>query len=360
MENADKVYIDLQKHLDKQAVGFPATKSGVEIRVLKHFFNPEQASLALHLNYRPQSTLDIFDSVKSTGVSLEKVKNMLDTMENTGAIGALERNGIEHYFTMPLIVGMLEWHQNNLTPQFMADFSEYSNSEFGRAYASTKTSQMRTVPVGKSIQAEHHITTYDNIRETIKGTDGPIVVAGCMCRKLAGSRGQPCHKTSRVETCMGFGDWARHFIKAGSGRQITNEEALEITRQNELDGLVLQPNNYLKFDFVCACCGCCCGILRIQKILPKPALTWAHNYYSVIDTERCTSCGVCEERCQVNAIKMDKQSGYATISLDRCIGCGNCAAICPTEALRLVRKEKETVPPEDCTRLYEILAERKS
>lgn len=46
MTNADKVYVELQQHLDKLAVGFPATKSGVEIRILKELFNPEQASLA--------------------------------------------------------------------------------------------------------------------------------------------------------------------------------------------------------------------------------------------------------------------------------------------------------------------------
>jgi Fe-S-cluster-containing dehydrogenase component len=62
----------------------------------------------------------------------------------------------------------------------------------------------------------------------------------------------------------------------------------------------------------------------------------------------------------MNAVKVDEQNGYATIDLDRCIGCGNCVAACPSEALRLVKTEKETVPPEDCTGLYELLAERKS
>ena len=81
MENADKVYVDLQKHLDKQAVGFPATKSGVELRILKHLFNPEQASLALYLNYIPQSALDIFNEVKGTGISFDKVKSLLEEME---------------------------------------------------------------------------------------------------------------------------------------------------------------------------------------------------------------------------------------------------------------------------------------
>jgi len=44
MEQSDQVYINLQKHLDRQAVGFPATKTGVEIRILKHIFTPENVS----------------------------------------------------------------------------------------------------------------------------------------------------------------------------------------------------------------------------------------------------------------------------------------------------------------------------
>ncbi len=35
MAKNDNVYIKLQKHLNNQAVGFPATKSGVEIKILK-------------------------------------------------------------------------------------------------------------------------------------------------------------------------------------------------------------------------------------------------------------------------------------------------------------------------------------
>jgi hypothetical protein len=33
--------------------------------------------------------------------------------------------------------------------------------------------------------------------------------------------------------------------------------------------------------------------------------------------------------------------------------------VCPLEAIKLVRKEKEAVPPEDVTGLYKILAEKK-
>jgi ferredoxin len=359
MKNADNVYINLQKHLDKQAVGFPATKSGVEIRILKELFTSEQASLALHLNYQPQSALEIFNQAKGSGLSLEKVKSLLEEMERNGAIVSTLKNGTEHYFTIPLLVGVVELHGYKATPQFWADFGEYTGGEFGKAYASTKVSQMRTIPVEKSIPVEHHVATYDQIREIINSTDGPITVSRCMCREGAKQRGQPCHVTSRLETCMCFGDWARHFIKLGLSREITREEALEIVRQNEEDGLVLQPNNYQKIDFVCSCCGCCCGVLTRQKVLPKPAEIWAHNFYAMVETETCTGCGTCIEKCQIKAATIDEQNGYSIINLDRCIGCGNCVASCPSGALKLVKKEKETAPPEDSSSLYKILAEKR-
>jgi electron transport complex protein RnfB len=43
MEHDYQMYVKLQKHLDNQAVGFPATRSGVEIKILKHIFSPEEA-----------------------------------------------------------------------------------------------------------------------------------------------------------------------------------------------------------------------------------------------------------------------------------------------------------------------------
>ena len=52
MEQNNQVYIKLQQHLDSQAVGFPATKSGVELKILKHIFTPEEAEIASFLDYK--------------------------------------------------------------------------------------------------------------------------------------------------------------------------------------------------------------------------------------------------------------------------------------------------------------------
>jgi Na+-translocating ferredoxin:NAD+ oxidoreductase subunit B len=357
MSSEDKIYRELQMHLDKQAVGFPATESGVEIRILKELFNPEQARVALCLSYEPRSASDIYEHVKDKSMPLEKVQNILIELASNGSIGEKEKNGIGYYYIMPLLIGIVEWHGSKATPQFWADFREYINSDYGKTYASTRISQMRTIPVRKSIEIEHSVTTYDHVRDIINNTEGPIIISPCMCREGAKGRGEPCKKTSRVEACMAFNDWARHFIKAGQGREITREEALEITRQNEEDGLILQPTNYQKPDFICACCGCCCGVLRIQKLLPEPAKNWSHNYNAIVNIELCTGCGICVERCQIEAITIDEQNECSVINLARCIGCGNCVVTCPSEALTMAKVKNESAPPDDSTGLYKILAE---
>ena len=50
MDAGDRVYRELQEHLDKSAVGFAATESGADIRLLKHLLTPEEAGIATLLS----------------------------------------------------------------------------------------------------------------------------------------------------------------------------------------------------------------------------------------------------------------------------------------------------------------------
>ena len=51
------------------------------------------------------------------------------------------------------------------------------------------------------------------------------------------------------------------------------------------------------------------------------------------------NCGVCIERCQMNALEFE--NGEISLNNDRCIGCGLCVTTCPTGALTLIRKPKD-------------------
>ncbi len=359
MNKEKKIYKKLQKHLNNQPVGFPATHSGIEIRLLKHFFTPEEARLVLSLNYKPTPMEQIYEKIEESGISLSDMEKMLDAMLKKGSVGHMERDGVRYFFTMPLLVGMYEGHLDKLTHEFLTDFKKYTaHKTWGLEFLSTEVSQMRTIPIEKSIPIEHHIATYDQLTHLINESD-KIVINECICRKSANMRGKPCQKTSRVDTCMALGDVAKNCIRSGIGREISKEAAHEIARQNEADGLILQPSNSQKAEFICACCGCCCGMLSVYNLLPRPHEFWTINYHASVDTKICTGCRTCIERCQVHAIRMDEQLGVSTINTDRCIGCGICVSSCPSGAITLIQNNNPVVPPENTEALYDTIMDNK-
>ena len=360
MIQEEKIYRELQRHLDKLPVGYPAAKSGADIRLLKRFFEPDEAALAIQLSHRPRTAREIFDGIRESGISLKQVEEMLEGMLKKGVIGHVEKDGARSFFNVPLVVGMYEGQLKRLTPEFLADFDEYTGEmAFGLAFLGTALPQMRTIPVERSITPEHHVATYDQLTRLLMENEGPIVVNECICRQAAKIRGKKCRKTTRMETCMALGDIAKNCIRIGVGRQVTKEEALAIARQNEEEGLVLQPSNARGAEFLCACCGCCCGMLALHRALPRPVAFWATNYHASVDADACTGCGTCEKRCQLRAIKVDDTEGVSRVNLDRCLGCGNCVTTCPSEALHLEKKEKETEPPETNADLYDIIMANK-
>jgi len=360
MIKKDGMYRLLQQHLDKQAVGFPAAGSGADICFLKRLFTPDEAKIALHLSYHPTPLGQIVANT-APEFSAEQTEQLLDGMFMKGAIGWKEKDRVSHWYVMPLVIGMYEAQDGNPTPEFLDDASAYMKTvAYGKAFLAVKPSQMRTIPIHKSIPVKHHVATYDQIRAIIQTAHGPFVALKCICRTGRAVRNKPCKKTSRLETCLGFGDVAAMVLRRKHGREVSRDEALAILQQNEDDGLVLQPANAQQPEFVCSCCGCCCGMLSFQKFLPHPVDFWTSNFYAEVDPEACSRCGKCVARCQVNAVTLTGPNGKARINLNRCIGCGLCMPTCPSNAVRLKKKVPETIPPKNEDDLYDkVMANKK-
>ena len=358
MAAEENAYRRLQEHLDKMPLGYPATKSGVEINLLMTIFTPQEAKIATHLDYKHKTVDQIFETAKEEINSKEELKRILDEIVSKGGISRRERDLKDQYAVIPLILwGMFEYQLKRLTPEFLMNLGQYMQGEFGYELASTKVPKIRVIPIEESIGVEHRIATYDELRHIIERSGEHITVQECMCKKMNDMMGKPCQVTDRREVCMSFGDLADLYAKEGWGRKVDQKEALEIARKNEGEGLVLQPGNEQEPAFMCACCGDCCGVLGPMKSFPRPVDIVATNYYAKVNTKLCKGHGICVERCPMEAVKVEDK--VSSIDLARCIGCGLCVPTCPVNAIRHVKKAKETVPPKTEEDLYDTIMARK-
>ncbi len=356
----DHAYAQLQRHLDRQTLAFPATRSGSEIRLLKQIFSPREALAATCLTYRFESFAVVFARAGQITSSAVEMQALLDALEQKGGIGTKIAAGQKFYYNLPLVVGFFEAQAGRLTPEFIKAFDEYTaNRKFGLDFISTKLPQMRTIPIAKSIQSHLAVSTFDEVTSLLKTAEPPFVILECICRQKKALLDAPCRATKRLETCLAAGTVAQAALRRNMGREITQQESISILAQNQKDGLVLQPSNTRKAEFICSCCGCCCGMLGMQKKLPVPVHFWTSNFYAVVDSTACNGCGHCEQRCQVNAVRVSAKTKRSVVDLNRCIGCGLCIPVCPQKALTLEEKTIQAHPPEDLEELFGIIMSNK-
>ncbi len=71
-------------------------------------------------------------------------------------------------------------------------------------------------------------------------------------------------------------------------------------------------------------------------LLLNPSILEKHPFISgqkaVVETTRCSGCGICEELCQFHAVSMGER---AEINPMNCEGCSVCAHFCPEDAIEL-------------------------
>lgn len=345
----ESLYRKLQQNLDRMPVPFPATESGVEIRILERLFTPEEAEVALALSMVPEAPRSIRKRL-SRAWTIERVAAVLERMREKGVVETIRVRGARRYGKSMLAVGMYERQLSHLTPELQRDVEQYFDEAFGAAFHSGRTPQMRTVPVQVDLTPERAVGNYDDIRRFVRDTNGPFAVMDCICRKGRDLTGEPCRQTELRSTCLTFGSAARGMVESGAGRYIEREETLQILDRADDEGLVLQPQNTERPGFVCCCCGCCCGVLRSAKQLDEPAAYFSTNFVADVDAELCAGCAICEERCQMDAVHME--DGTSHVEPARCIGCGLCVTTCAPGAMRLYAKRDSKAPPANAQKLY--------
>jgi Na+-translocating ferredoxin:NAD+ oxidoreductase RNF subunit RnfB len=195
---------------------------------------------------------------------------------------------------------------------------------------------------------EEHVLPTQKVEELIEKFDD-ISVGHCFCRHHRDILGEPCKHTDLRENCFTFGKSARYIAEQGFGRLISKEEALDIMKKSEDDGLVhkaFHPHSDITKaeTSICNCCKDCCGTLEWWR-MGIVALINSTNFLSQVDPDLCSGCGTCVEKCPVDAIELN-DSDIAEVNAEYCIGCGVCAHFCPENAITLLEGVRKVyVPP---------------
>ncbi len=171
--------------------------------------------------------------------------------------------------------------------------------------------------------------------EAILRSKTHIAVRNCICRQEREMLGQGCGKP--LETCLTFDGAALNTVQTGKGRMISLEETLQILKEAQTAGLVLQPANSQNPIMLCLCCDCCCGVLRHIKNEANPSALVANPFIAHYDPSLCIACGACAEICPMGALTMVDLDQVSFASA-RCIGCLLCLGVCPSGAVQLARK----------------------
>jgi Na+-translocating ferredoxin:NAD+ oxidoreductase subunit B len=356
MSNSDKsvdIYARLTDALDALPHGFPRTPSGMELNLIKMAFTPEEVSLAGQLTRVPETAEEI---AKRVGGDVADVTALLESLiprrlvrlDSPGmaapGLAPTAAEGVKKYRLGPFLVGWYEASMRLLDKKFAELFEQYVIEGGGERIFSPRPGVLGVVPVRGSLKPElmQTMESHLDIDAHFKRHERFLVIP-CVCK--------------REQELLGIYDCKLPMKRCGfvglppqtplGETVLDREEASKLLGELEQMGHVhlafygfTMGAETPQFVGTCNCCACCCGIFHGQKLAGLAEGPQRSNYRAVINSEKCVSCGVCIERCPVDAIAEDKD-GKAKVERAKCIGCGVCVIKCPTDAIELVPVSKE-------------------
>lgn len=283
-----------------------------EYRILDPIVDDDMCSVMMRM--RLETDFSAEDLAKKTRKSLDFVQTQCDKLVKAGVIRTRVRSGVLCYYYPIWVPGIMEGilsnrEQCDAHPELGACFEEYTRIRVGMLapMLGNGVNFMRVIPVMSAIENDTHKASYDEISTLIEKA-WAISVGPCSCRRSRRLMGEGCGHLEE-DMCLYLNDNAISFSKNGEHRLITKEEAYEILRRAEDNGLVHEVNQALGFDDVtaiCNCCGCSCYALRIAELFRSPNGV-SSNFIARVDKDKCVACGQCVENCQTNAVRLGQK-----------------------------------------------------
>jgi ferredoxin len=368
-EDLEKKYASAANAIIKAGI-IPFPNNDTLHEILKIYLDEDDLDF-INKCFKGKSSLSLDEVVKKTKLSAEEVEEKANKLAKKGFIfNQPSSSGVMVYRLLPIeVVGTMEYTYMQPLPEDPAEIEKLKQlAELYNKLLSELTEKVqgaydslapifsqnpptdRTVPiyqnvggasvsveVNQDVDAKEVVLPAQTVEDIINKFDD-IAVGNCFCRQEQAVLGEPCKYNAPLEVCFTFGKSARHTIAQGFARKISKEEALDILKATDEAGLVHKAFHNgsdisKEENSICNCCKDCCHTFTYWRSGALP-MTNSTSYLSHINPDGCTGCGMCVDRCPMDACSLNDDA-KAVVNEQLCIGCGVCAHFCPENTISL-------------------------
>ena len=293
-----------------------------EYKILEPIVDDDMCEIMMHMRLEANRTAaEIAHRAKR---DLDFTLEQLRKLKTAGVIRTRTVDGKECWYYPIWVPGIMEGVLSNREqcdryPVLGECFEAYTRIRVSMLapFMDVGMNLMRVIPVQSAIENNSRKASYDEVAKLIEDA-WAVSVGPCSCRRARRLMGEGCGHLEE-DMCMYLNDNAVNYSQTGSHRLISKEEAYEILKRAEDNGLVHELNVTPGYDdstAICNCCGCSCFALRIASYFHAPDAIRT-NYIAKVDKEKCVACGQCVENCQLNAVRLGQKLCPRPANLER-------------------------------------------